>query len=96
MIPRFTKECIDQYVQKGVPLGDFLTAVMANDLMEAFSRADENNTRHMRDIVFYVYNHTPHICHGNYGLVDEWIIKHKEGRILDDMSINPTKIDTSL
>jgi hypothetical protein len=80
MIPEFTKQCIDDYVQKGVPLGDFLTAVMANDLMESFGRADYNNTQYMRDIVAYVYNNTPYNCHGSYGIVEEWIARKKKER----------------
>jgi hypothetical protein len=62
MIPEDVKDSIDRYVKDGVPLGDFLTAVMANDLMEAFGRADFNNTAFMRDIVAYVYNCTPFLC----------------------------------
>lgn len=80
MIPEYTKQCIDDYVQKGVPLGDFLTAVMANDLMESYRRADENNTKHMHDIVKYVYNYTPVICHGSYAIVEEWLQRHRDER----------------
>lgn len=80
MIPEFTKQCIHDYVHKGVPMGDFLTAVMANDLMEAYRRADEDNTRHMHDIVKYVYNHTPHTCHGSYKIVEEWLQWYRDER----------------
>ena len=80
MIPEFTKQNIDAYVNDGVPLGDFLTAVMANDFMGAFGYADYNNTRFMRDIASYIYNHTPSSCHGSYEIVDEWIKEKKEER----------------
>ena len=80
-IPEFTKKCIDDYVNYGVPLGDFLTAVMANDLMEAFIRADDNNTAHMRDIVAYVYNRTPALCHGSYGIVVEWAARKRKEQV---------------
>jgi len=83
MIPELTKQCIDAYVKDGVPLGDFLTAVMANDLMEAFGRADENNRYHMFDIICYVYNRCPSLCHGSYEIVDEWIKRKREGREKD-------------
>jgi hypothetical protein len=80
MIPEYTKKCIDEYVEKGVPLGDFLTAVMANNLMRSFGAADDNNRAHLFDIVKYVYNNTPHTCHGNIEIVENWIKKHKEER----------------
>lgn len=80
MIPEQTKDDIDAYVKDGRPLGDFLTAVMANDLMGAYSRADENNVRAMYDIVRYVYNSTPMGCHGSQKIVAEWIQFKREQR----------------
>ena len=73
MIPEWTKQTIDNYVHKGWEPGDFVRAVMANDLMASYSRADDNNTRHMVDIVRYVYNKTPVNCHGSYKIVEDWL-----------------------
>ena len=36
-------ESINRFVTQGVPLGDFLTAVMENNLMEALGQADMGN-----------------------------------------------------
>jgi hypothetical protein len=76
------KEAMDRYANTGCPLGGFLTAVMENNLMEAFGRADEDNTRDMREIVAYVYNEMPGTCHGSPEIVAEWIKRHKEAREL--------------
>lgn len=40
-------------------LGDFLTAVVKNDLMEAFRRADDANTKYMWCYCAFIYNEIP-------------------------------------
>jgi hypothetical protein len=72
-----TKDTIDNYVSKRWRPGSFVTAVLANDLMQAFACADEDNAENMHSIVKYVYNHTPNICHGSYEIVDNWLKKEK-------------------
>ena len=72
-LPDDVKESIDHYVQDGVPTGDFLRAVLANDLMESFGRADVNNRDALFDICSYIYNFTPMACRGSYQKVDAWI-----------------------
>jgi hypothetical protein len=61
------------YVEKGIPGGSFFTAVVSNDLMQAFSRADDTNTAAMRDWVMWLYNDAPCWCHGSPERVREWI-----------------------
>jgi len=68
-----TKDSLDRYAKEGCPTGDFLRAVLANDLMESFGRADIDNREDMFDICSYVYNDTPAACHGSYDKVDKWI-----------------------
>ena len=67
------KNSIDKYATDGIPTGGFLRAVLANDLTEAFGRADSDNRRDMYEIVGYVYNEMPGTCHGSYEIVGEWI-----------------------
>ena len=80
MIPEQTKLSIDRYVNDGIPPGGFVTAVLANDLMQAFARADSFNASAMIYIVRYVYNHTPIGCHGSYEAVSEWINNYRKAR----------------
>ena len=68
-----TKAGLDYYAKERVPPGDFLRAVLENDLMEAFGRADIENRRDMFEILNYVYNNMPYSCHGSPLAVEEWL-----------------------
>jgi hypothetical protein len=46
-------------VNDGIMPGGFLTAVLENNLSEAFGRADMHNSRILKEIVGYVYNRLP-------------------------------------
>ena len=72
-IPDYTREAIDAYVQHRIPVGGFLTAVLTNNLFEAFARADDNNIAAMFDIVRYIYNETPAVCWGSTEAVTKWL-----------------------
>jgi hypothetical protein len=71
--PEIIKESLIRYVQDRVPTGDFLQAVLENDLMEALGRADPDNREHIFGICYYIYNYTPHICHGSPEKVKKWL-----------------------
>lgn len=72
--PRF-KESIDAYVAAGRPTGDFLRAVLCNDLRESIRRADENALDNLPHIVAYAYWEIPAPCWGNPERVREWSAK---------------------
>jgi hypothetical protein len=72
-IPHWALESLNAYAQKGRPPGGFLTSCLANDLTNAFGRADEDSTAALRHIVAYIYNCVPSGCHGSYQRVEEWI-----------------------
>jgi hypothetical protein len=57
-------DSIERYVQTGCGVGNFLTAVIDNDLREAVSRADEDNLRSLHNIVKVLYNYCPRVCWG--------------------------------
>ena len=57
--------------------GDFLRAVLSNDLMGAVGRADEYNRLTLWVIVSYVYNVLPSICHGSPEKVAAWAAEHR-------------------
>lgn len=63
--PEEIKRALDRYVVSGVPTGDFLRAVLANDLMLAVQRADPVNYQHLFAICAYVWERLPEECHGN-------------------------------
>jgi hypothetical protein len=72
-IPHDTMESLRLYVERRIPPGGFLLAVLSNDLMAAFSRADERNIAAMFDIVYYIYNKIPAACWGSPERVREWL-----------------------
>ncbi len=77
MMPRDTKAGIDIYVDRGVPTGAFLYAVLSNNLMETLTKADAHNKDSLQLICEYIRHFTPSLCHGSPERVSEWLALHK-------------------
>lgn len=77
-IPERMMDGIARYIEHGIPPGDFLTAVVSNDLMEACGRADDENIANLPAYAAYFYNEAPSACHGSPEKVKDWITKHFE------------------
>lgn len=75
LIPHHMHGAVRRYVMRGVPPGSFLSAVLANDLMEAIGRADHLNEARLKEWGVFVYNFMPAACHGSYEIVEAWIAK---------------------
>jgi hypothetical protein len=60
------------YIQ-GRPTGDFLRAVLCNDLFTAVGRAHETSLAAIGPLVRLIYNAMPSVCHGSDDAVDSWI-----------------------
>ncbi len=67
------RAALDRYAEHGLPVGDFLQAVLANDLMDAIGRADDYNRATLYDICCYVHNDMPSACHGSRQAYREWV-----------------------
>ena len=63
------------YITAGDEPGGFLKAVLSNDLMNAFGRADTGNSFSMQNIVSFLYNVAPIGCHGSEEKMIRWIKK---------------------
>lgn len=79
-VPSHIIEGIVGYILDGLPPGGFVRAVLENDLMEAFGRADIENGANMRQIVSFLYNHAPTDCYGNSDKVTRWILEAEKTR----------------
>ena len=79
MIPNYTKEAIDRYVNDRIMPGGILYAVLTNDLFSAVGRADENNLAHLDDICYYICTDIPAGCWGSVEIVDNWLNGRKGG-----------------
>ena len=80
------RDSVLAYIQEGRPVGDFLTAVLSNDLREAVGRADNQNLSALPSFVFFLYNYAPSGCWGNRPRVQRWIDSHSAARRLEEIT----------
>ena len=71
-IPERTKRSLDRWACFAEYQGGFITAVLENNLVEAFNKADRKNLNALDDIVKYIYNHLPFECWGSIEKVEKW------------------------
>lgn len=64
---------LERYLNHGINPGSFLTAVLENDLKEAFGRADIMNSANLKNIVGYIYNHLPSNSWGSKERVADYL-----------------------
>jgi hypothetical protein len=70
------KAALDRYVNERIVPGDFLFAVLSNDLFNAIERArrlDRVSIDVMREIVEYIYNEIPSNAWGDRKTVLEYL-----------------------
>ena len=72
-IPEYMQNAMKRYVLDGIQPGDFLTAVITNNLREAVNRADATNLPLLRTYVRWFYNVAPGNCHGSPQHMRDWI-----------------------
>jgi len=71
---------IRRYIDEGLEPGDFLTAVICNDLAEACGRADEENLRNLPAFVAYFYNEAARGSWGSKERMAYWVEKKRKER----------------
>jgi hypothetical protein len=76
-IPESTIRTINDYLEHGYETGDFVRAVLENNLKLAFGYADRWNKAALEEIVKYCYNCIPHSCWGSKEIVNDWIASKK-------------------
>lgn len=72
-IPDYMQDSLLRYVRTGQLTGDFLRAVVSNDLFNAVGRADRTNLPLIPLYVRWLYNRAPLGCYSSPALVAEWI-----------------------
>jgi hypothetical protein len=72
-IPERMMGGIRRYIDQGIPPGDFLTAIICNDLSEAVGRADDENLHNIPAYVSYFYNEAPRTCWHSAAAMEAWI-----------------------
>ena len=71
---------IRRYIEEGLQPGDFLTALICNNLRESVARADDENMRNLPAYVAYLYNEAPADCWGTKERMADWIKKKRKER----------------
>ena len=74
-IPERMRGAISRYIELGIAPGDFLSAVICNNLSEAVGRADDENIELLPQYVAYFYNEAPEECWGSQEKMQAWIKK---------------------
>ena len=72
-LPTHMQDGMRLYIERGIPPGSFHRAVLSNDLMGAFKRADDVNTAAMVDYARFLYNEAPGGCFGSPDHVKDWL-----------------------
>ena len=85
LCPPGVRESLERYRDDGCPVGDFLEAVLSNDLMSAFARADADNTEALGHIVAWVYEYMPRSIWGDRQTYLSHLIAKHNMRAVDQM-----------
>jgi hypothetical protein len=72
-IPRTMWESIVEYIVVGRPTGEFLAALLSNDLLRAVKKADDLNIQRLRDYGVFLEGCAPSLCYGSPSMYNEWI-----------------------
>ena len=73
-------DAIDRYINDRILPGNFLRAIISNDLRESTGRADDDNLRNIPAFVAFFWNEAPASCWGSTEKMKAWIENKKERR----------------
>ena len=71
-LPAATKLALYEYAKSRLVPGDYLRAVVSNDLRLACHHADSQNLRTMHLAVRWMYNNAPSTCWGSHEAFAAW------------------------
>jgi hypothetical protein len=73
VIPQRMLDSISRYVNHGIPVGHFLEAFIQNNLLEAISRADDENLKLFPAYANLFYWEAPSGCIGSEQAYIDWV-----------------------
>jgi hypothetical protein len=71
-LPASLRAGVRRWVEDHVSPGDFLCAVIRNDLSTAIALADDDNLPRLAQIVRWFYWEAPGLCWGSKAAFEEW------------------------
>lgn len=72
-IPEYMQGGLERYIIHHISGGDFLDAVLKNDLRRACEHADYENRLCLYSYITFLYNHAPSGSWGSPAKVNEWV-----------------------
>lgn len=72
-IPVRLRDGLARYLARRERVGDFLQAVIANDLMRACAKADDLNLGHLAAVVAFLHNEAPFSAWGTADRYRAWV-----------------------
>lgn len=72
LIPEHLWDGVRGYILFGLENGSFLTAVFANDLLNAATSADQVALDRLPDLMRFMHNYAPEVCWGAKSVRDSW------------------------
>lgn len=67
-----------RYLKHKIKPGSFLTAVLSNKLVDAYSYADDDNRQYIENWALWLYNDVPGDSWGSEAVVVRWLAKRGE------------------
>jgi hypothetical protein len=64
---------LQRYIEHGVLFGDFLYAMLTNNLTMTFQKADSENVKKVQEILTFIYQELPGPCWGSEERVESWV-----------------------
>lgn len=93
VMPESLREGFARYVVHRIETGQFLRAVLENDLTEAVGRAATvENVLALPALCGWLYNHAPPDCYGSRVKVTAWLLSRRD----DDAEEHATKVRAAL
>lgn len=86
-VPEHIHDAIIRYIEDGYEPGDFLKAVICNNLIDACAHADWINRHRIFEIVGWFYNHAPSPCWGSEENYRNWIAMKRRERSAPELDV---------
>lgn len=95
-VPRHMWDSTVEYILQGRPVGDFLAALLSNDLMAAARKADLMNLPRLPDWAVFLDSCAPVACFGSAAAFKEWLrtgglLGRQQAREIDNASPEKTE-----
>ena len=75
LVPPHLREGLQRYILTGGLVGQYLTALLDNDLREVVARGDDESLAGLRGTVQFLHNFCPGRCWGSPAIRQEWQAK---------------------